>query len=269
MKIAYGKKVSTAFIAAIKSIAQIFNWTDNHVNWLMACIAFETGSTFSPSIKNPSSSATGLIQFMDATANQLGTTTAELRKMTAVEQLTYVEKYFKPYAHRIHSLEDMYMAILWPAAIGLPLNAVLWKQGSKWYNANKGLDPKKRGFITKEMAAAKVRVLLERGMRNENAIEYNAVTQEVHSVNIFSFLTVLKQGYALRHASTWKNVSVATALLTSVLTGLFGVAATLNWIPADFISEATLSELSSIVVSAVTFVIGYLGIAADETVGVK
>jgi hypothetical protein len=39
---------------------------------LLALIRFETGGTFEPKIKNPSSSARGLIQFMDLTAKSLG-----------------------------------------------------------------------------------------------------------------------------------------------------------------------------------------------------
>lgn len=265
MKIAYGKQLTVDFIAAVKAIANHFDWSSDHANWLIACMAFETGGSFSPSVKNPSSSATGLIQFMDATASQLGTTTAELRKMTAVEQLAYVEKYFKPYAHRIQSVEDMYMAILWPAAIGLPNNAVLWKQDSKWYNANKGLDPKKRGFITKEMAAAKVKQLLVRGLKSDLVL----IENDGKPMKYLTLFAALKQGAALRHASTWKNVSVATALLTSVLTALLTVANTAGWIPIGLIDEATLNTISGTIVSIVTLVLGYLGIATDETMGAK
>jgi hypothetical protein len=50
----------------------------------MACMAFEKGETFSPCVKNPGSSATGLIQFMSSTAKSLGTTTNDLCKMSAV-----------------------------------------------------------------------------------------------------------------------------------------------------------------------------------------
>lgn len=263
-RLAYGKTLDRLFLIRVLALTKQFNWSLDHANWLIACIAFETGSTFSPSVKNPSSSATGLIQFMDATANQLGTTTAELRKMTAVEQLTYVEKYFKPYAHRIHSLEDMYMAILWPAAIGLPNNTVLWKSGTKWYNANKGLDPKKRGFITKEMASAKVKLLLDRGLKSDLVL----IERDDKPVKYLTLFTALKQGVALRHASTWKNVSVATALLTSVLTALLTVANTAGWIPVGLINEATLNTISGAIVSIVTLLLGYLGVATDETMGV-
>ena len=66
--------------------------------WLMACMAFETGETFSPSVESRSGShARGLIQFLRTTAISLGTTTDAMAEMTFIEQMTYVEKYFKPY----------------------------------------------------------------------------------------------------------------------------------------------------------------------------
>src|SRR5690625_4614109 len=44
-------------------------------SWLMACMAFESARTFRPDIRNAAGSgATGLIQFMPATARGLGTT---------------------------------------------------------------------------------------------------------------------------------------------------------------------------------------------------
>lgn len=132
-------------------------------NWLMACIAFESGESFSPSKKNPQSSATGLIQFMEFTAKNLGTTTAALAKMTAEDQLRYVYKYFEPLKGKIHSLEDLYMAILWPKAMGKPLDYAMWSKGAPAYTVNKGLDGNKDGIVTKLEAAKKVREKLERG----------------------------------------------------------------------------------------------------------
>ena len=56
-------------------------------DYIMACIAFETGGTFDPKIKNiAGSNAVGLIQFMPDTAAYLGTSTLALMVMTAEEQ---------------------------------------------------------------------------------------------------------------------------------------------------------------------------------------
>jgi hypothetical protein len=123
-------------------------------NWLMSCIAFESGRSFSPSITNAAGSgATGLIQFMPSTAQALGTSTEALARMSAVEQLEWVEKYFRPSAGRLKTLEDVYMAILWPAAVGKPDSYVLFvkadKRHPKRYIQNAGLDWNKDGKITK------------------------------------------------------------------------------------------------------------------------
>lgn len=64
---------------------------------LLKIMHFETHGSMSPSKRagNDPKAAVGLIQFTNATAKGLGTTTAALSKMTAVEQLDYVEKYYK------------------------------------------------------------------------------------------------------------------------------------------------------------------------------
>lgn len=152
----WGQKVSPEFRNRVLQIARKFKWTNDHCNWLMAAMAFESGETFSPSIRNAAGSgATGLIQFMPSTAKGLGTTTTELAKMTAVDQLFYVEQYFKPYATRIHSLSDMYMAILLPKYIGQPEESVLFSGGIA-YRQNSGLDTDRDGVVTKLEAASKV-----------------------------------------------------------------------------------------------------------------
>lgn len=166
--LAFGARVSPAFRRRVYELTANLGWSDEHADWLMACMAFETGERFSPSVRNPSSTATGLIQFMAATARQLGTTTTRLAAMTAVQQLAYVEAYLRPYARRIHSLEDMYMSILWPRGIGQTLNWVLWYSGTQTYAVNRGLDRNRDGKVTKQEAAQKVRALLDKGRRPEN-----------------------------------------------------------------------------------------------------
>lgn len=134
----------------------------------MACMAFETGpkSRFLPNARNAAgSSGTGLIQFMAATAKSLGTTTAALAAMSAVEQLDWVEKYFQPYKGKLKTLDDLYMAILWPAAVGKELDYVLFRKGTLAYTQNAGLDSDGSGTITKYEAAAKVRETLAIGLK--------------------------------------------------------------------------------------------------------
>jgi len=79
---------------------------------------------------NPTSGASGLIQFMPATARWLWTTVEAIRGMSAVEQLPYVEKYFENYSGRMQSVEDIYRVVFYPAAIGKPDNWVLGSQNN-------------------------------------------------------------------------------------------------------------------------------------------
>lgn len=162
-RLAWGSKVSQAFRDRLFEICQILGVEPDY---LMACMAFESAETFSPSIKSAAGSgATGLIQFMPNTAKGLGTTTAALAMLTAEQQLEWVLAYFMPYKGRLKTLADVYMAILWPAAIGKADGWTLWDKASRptTYRQNAGLDLNKDGKITKAEAAAKVLAKLERG----------------------------------------------------------------------------------------------------------
>ena len=156
---------------AIADVAKQNNW---NAKYLKAIISFETGWTFDVAQKNRAGSgATGLIQFMPRTAKGLGTTTDKLAKMSQVEQMKYVEKFLKPYLSKSKrpkngwTLEDMYMAVFYPKAVGKKNSTVLFKKGTTAYKQNIGLDPlvkskkfpkgARKGYITKAMAAAKVR----------------------------------------------------------------------------------------------------------------
>jgi hypothetical protein len=159
LQIAWGAQVSVAFKTRLIATARNLGADPNH---LIAAIALETGETFSPSVKNPSG-ATGLIQFTPSTAAELGTSTAELAAMSAVDQMDYVEKHFSPHRNRLDTLEDVYMAILWPAAVGMPDTTVLFSRPSVEYARNSGLDTDKSGAVTKQKAAALVRAKLFKG----------------------------------------------------------------------------------------------------------
>jgi hypothetical protein len=145
------------FIEKVKTVA-----TSLHCSYidLLCCMAFESGKTFDPGVRNRQSGATGLIQFMRKTAEGLGTTTDALAAMSRVEQMDWVLKYFKagPIAKlSAVTLEDLYMAILYPVAVGKPNDFPLFSSPSKNYEQNKGLDLNKDGTVSKAEAASKVR----------------------------------------------------------------------------------------------------------------
>lgn len=168
LDIAWSAKVSPAFSARVRLMAQQLKMPEGGASMLMACMAFETGETFSPTIKNGAGAPYyGLIQFGKAAATDCGTTVEALVRMTAEQQLEYVYLYFKPLAGKLMTVSDLYMKILWPAAVGKPENFVLWtKEGRPTtYLQNKGLDADKDGAITKAEAAGKVLEKLARGLQ--------------------------------------------------------------------------------------------------------
>lgn len=173
--LAWGASVSERFRTLVAGIADRLTIDPS---WVMASMAFETGRSFSPSIRNRVSGATGLIQFMPSTARRMGTTVEDLAALTAEEQLAWVEAYFKPYAGRIDSLADCYMVILWPAAVGKPDDYVLATEGAAAYFQNKGLDLNADGRITKAEAASKVAALLAEGLRPEHATPLTAPIED-------------------------------------------------------------------------------------------
>jgi tape measure domain-containing protein len=146
-------KLSPEFIAKSAQIAKNLGTTPEN---LLAVMGFETGGTFSPSIRN-SLGYTGLIQFSPKySPKTIGKTTNQLAKMSQIEQLDYVEKYIN--ANRrgksVASLEDLYMSVLMPSHIGRGGNAKLpgWA-----YRANKGLDIDRDGAISVSEATQKAR----------------------------------------------------------------------------------------------------------------
>ncbi|HDZ8856738.1 TPA: M23 family metallopeptidase [Aeromonas dhakensis] len=142
-------------------------------NYIMACIALETGTKFDPSIKNPYSSATGLIQLMRARAKELGTTVEELAKMDHVEQMDYVKMYFVRMADMFGvptnrwSLEDVYLSIFAPSAIAIDGNAPVYTSPSESYNRNKFHDLDGDGKIMKSEIANNIRVFYDKGFAYE------------------------------------------------------------------------------------------------------
>ena len=107
---------------------------------LLRIMTYETNNTLNPAIQNDIG-AVGLIQFMPSTARELGTSTAALKKMTAVQQLDYVEKFYtKNGVTAGMGLGDLYLMTFMPAAVtnNKPDNFVL------------GVDPKSKNWSLEE-----------------------------------------------------------------------------------------------------------------------
>lgn len=137
------------YIPFTEKVIKIAQNLDIHPEYLMKVMSFETGWTFNPAIKNGAGSwATGLIQFMRDTAIGLGTTTDVLSKMSAIDQLDYVEKYFLPHKWNLKTLEDVYLAVFSPAFIGKPLDYVAYSRWTPAYWLNKWFDTNSDGKMT-------------------------------------------------------------------------------------------------------------------------
>lgn len=130
--------------------------------YLMSVMSFESG--LSPRAYNPTSGATGLIQFLPGTARGLGTTTAALRGMSSVGQLKYVEKYFNQYKGKLGTLEGVYTSVLSGTARPNP-NDVLFRRGTSAYSQNSALDFNKNGQITSGEATSAVASRMFGGVR--------------------------------------------------------------------------------------------------------
>lgn len=150
---------------------------DIRPEWLAAVISFETGGSFDPAQKNhwavadaakrgvPYSGAIGLIQFMPSTARMLGTTSEALAGMSFKQQLVFVEKYLSSGKGRMKSLDDVYLQVFYPAAIGRADNYVVGRRGSsgfdgRVYDQNAGFDRDKDGEVTKAEICATIRAVL-------------------------------------------------------------------------------------------------------------
>jgi hypothetical protein len=156
--LAWGAHVSAAFRNRVYEISTALGIDPTN---LMSCMAFESGETFSPSIRNAAGSgAVGLIQFMPQTAAALDTSTEELASLTAEQQLEFVADYFRPWTGRMHNLGDVYGVILWPGMVGKGEDYVLFDKADPNHPAryiqNRGLDFNHDGKIIRREACSAV-----------------------------------------------------------------------------------------------------------------
>jgi len=149
------------FQQGVTDLAKKYNLNEEDLYGVMS---FESAGSFDPAKKNmQGSGATGLIQFMPSTARGLGTSTNQLAGMSRTQQLKYVDKYFANKGIEGGNLDDLYMSILFPVAVGKPDNFVLFGKGAMSgyqgvaYDQNAGLDTNGDGSVTKKEAAASVR----------------------------------------------------------------------------------------------------------------
>ena len=142
----------------LPELQQVAARLETRPEWLLNVMACE--SSFVASARNPlpGQTASGLLQFIRQTARGLGTTAVAVRRMSPVEQLRFVEKYFTPFKGHLNSLADVYLAVFrgfvvsgGPETVVAPLNASSKERQA--YSLNKGLDLNGDHRITKNELA--------------------------------------------------------------------------------------------------------------------
>lgn len=157
MELIFADKIATNRTQFIEKLDYICDKLGIDPNWLMYVMWFESG--LNPRAQNTISGATGLIQFMPATAAYLGTTTADLMQMSNVEQLDFVYEYLRPYRGDMESLVDVYLAVFFPAAIGKSSDYVFQTSklsASKIASQNPVFDLNRDGMLTKGEVEGKI-----------------------------------------------------------------------------------------------------------------
>lgn len=208
----WGNKVSCDFRKKVVEICKEL-WKDNYLemaNNLMAVFYWETGGTFKTDVPNQSKSgATGLIQFMPEKADEyFGKHTIEIvpnyfntknkdlhnlprviefAKMTVLQQLDYVKKYFEPQKNKKLKFVDFYLQVLFPVSSGKEEHVVFADEESKLdlpsenkkikekrvskYAKNSGLDLDKNGKIFKSEIGKTVEKYKTEGLAYKNISE--------------------------------------------------------------------------------------------------
>lgn len=114
-------QISNAYgvpIALAAKTAEVARMVGAHPFDLANLIAFE--SSWNPAAVGPSGvGATGLIQFTPRTAKGLGTSTEALRKMSAMQQMVFVQKYLERISggQPISTPHRLYMSVFYPNAM--------------------------------------------------------------------------------------------------------------------------------------------------------
>lgn len=135
-----------AFESKVREVSRKLNIPPE---WLMAVMHSEL--KFDASVSNyKGSGATGLIQFMPATAKEFGISVAQLKNLSYVEQLNYVYKYLSAKTNSISSLRNpnrfVYRYSL-PESIDRGFCS-LYSKPSVSYVMNLGLDLNSDGNVT-------------------------------------------------------------------------------------------------------------------------
>jgi hypothetical protein len=142
------------------------------IDGIAGVISHESGFNAAAHTPIPGQTATGLIQFIEATARSLGTTTAALRTMSALQQLPYVERFFQRTLYQIPSSPESYILATYGRAdlVNAPDDLAIDHATSddpaeaERYRVNSSLDTSGKGWISVgDLRASLRRILAKAG----------------------------------------------------------------------------------------------------------
>ena len=119
--------------------------------------AIEMESGWRPSATNPTTKATGLLQFMPATAKTMGTTVDDLRVMSLSQQSLYVKRFFKMAlaGGGVARVGDIILLMFMPADLHDGDYSVLFARDTAGWRQNPTYRDGKNGPITAGSVRAK------------------------------------------------------------------------------------------------------------------
>lgn len=134
----------------LEALERIATQGDFDPDEMATIISVESG--WKPDSHN-SIKAGGLIGFLPSTLEKLGWTKGPeaFWQLSIGEQLPWVERFYAPFAHRIHRRGDLYMATFWPEGVGKPDDEVIAAADGphvKVWEQNPGLRSPGNGPIT-------------------------------------------------------------------------------------------------------------------------
>ncbi len=147
--------LTQGFFNKVVAVAKRINCDPNDLMCLM-----NSESGVKTTAVNKRSGATGLIQFMPATAKGLGTSCSALKAMSPEEQMVYVEKCIMNSKKAAGLGNQKIGAGTLYALIFLPARAnrdIVTTSGEKYYSSNTGLDMDNDGKISKADLAKRIR----------------------------------------------------------------------------------------------------------------
>lgn len=182
----WSNRVPPEFTRKVRDWCAKQNMFPGAASALMACMCFESGGTFRPDKQNNGgSNYWGLIQFGTAAVIDIAKTFGlkitldDVKGMSQLDQLDLVFKYFEMWQKRgkvYKRLEDFYLTIFYPAAVGKGPDEVLFTKGSevpiiaKSYIQNNGFDINKDGAITVGEICTRLYDFYYQGMSVKNRV---------------------------------------------------------------------------------------------------